>query len=53
MNNWLKDFPYRVDISWWIFGIAIIAALLIAFVTVSFQSVRAATTNPVKSLRTE
>jgi putative ABC transport system permease protein len=53
MNDWLKDFPYRVDISWWIFGIAIVAAMLIAFMTVSFQSVKAATANPVKSLRTE
>lgn len=53
MNNWLDDFPYRVSISWWIFGIAIIAALLIAFITVSFQSIKAATSNPVKSLRTE
>jgi len=53
MNNWLKDFPYRITISWWIFGIAIIAALLIALLTVSFQSIRAAIANPVKSLRTE
>ncbi|MGZ5285729.1 MAG: FtsX-like permease family protein [Flavisolibacter sp.] len=53
MNEWLKDFPYRVAISWWIFGLAIIIALLIAFLTVSFQSLRVATTNPVKSLRTE
>lgn len=53
MNNWLKDFPYRVDISWWTFAIAIAAALLIAFITVSFQSIKAATANPVKSLRTE
>jgi putative ABC transport system permease protein len=53
MNNWLKDFPYHVNISWWIFGIAIVAALLIAFITVSFQSIKAATANPVKSLRTE
>jgi putative ABC transport system permease protein len=53
MNNWLKDFPYRVHISWWIFAIAIVAALLIAFITVSFQSIKAATSNPVKSLRTE
>jgi putative ABC transport system permease protein len=53
MNNWLKDFPYRVNISLWIFGIAIIAALLIALITVSFQSIKAATANPVKSLRTE
>jgi len=49
----LKDFPYRVTISWWIFGIAIIAALAIALVTVSFQSIKAAITNPVKSLRME
>lgn len=53
MNNWLKDFPYRIMISWWMFGIAIIAALLIALLTVSFQSIKAAIANPVKSLRTE
>jgi putative ABC transport system permease protein len=53
MNNWLKDFPYRVSISWWVFGIAIIAALAIALLTVSFQAIKAALANPVKSLRTE
>ena len=53
MNNWLKDFPYRITMTWWIFGIAIIAALLIALLTVSFQSIKAAIANPVKSLRTE
>jgi putative ABC transport system permease protein len=53
MNKWLQDFPYRVNISWWVFGIAILAALAIAFITVSFQSVKAAVANPVKSLRTE
>jgi len=53
MNKWLEDFPYRVNIGWWVFGIALIAALLIALITVSFQSVKAATANPVKSLRTE
>jgi putative ABC transport system permease protein len=53
MNNWLKDFPYRVTISWWVFGIAIIAALAIALLTVSFQSIKAAITNPVRSLRAE
>jgi putative ABC transport system permease protein len=53
MNSWLKDFPYRVNISWWIFGIAIIAALAIALITVSFQAIKAAIANPVKSLRTE
>lgn len=53
MSSWLEDFPYRVNISWWIFVIAVVAALLIAFITVSFQSIKAATVNPVKSLRTE
>jgi putative ABC transport system permease protein len=53
MNNWLQDFPYRITISWWVFGIALIAALGIALLTVSFQSVKAALSNPVKSLRTE
>ena len=53
MNSWLKDFPYRVNISWWVFGIAIIAALAVALLTVSFQAVKAALANPVKSLRTE
>jgi len=53
MNSWLKDFPYRVDISWWVFGIAIVAALAIALLTVSFQAIKAALANPVKSLRTE
>ena len=53
MNKWLEDFPYRVNISWWIFGIAAIAALVIALITVSFQTIKAAVSNPVKSLRSE
>lgn len=53
MNNWLQDFAYRVNISWWVFAIAGILALLIALVTVSFQAIKAAVANPVKSLRTE
>jgi len=53
MNKWLQDFPYRVNVSWWVFGIAAIAALVIALVTVSFQTIKAALSNPVKSLRTE
>jgi putative ABC transport system permease protein len=53
MNNWLQDFPYRVTITWWVFGIAIIVAFLVAFITISFQSIKAAVANPVKSLRTE
>jgi len=53
MHKWLEDFAYRIDISWWIFIIAAFIASLIALMTVSFQAVRAAIANPVKSLRTE
>jgi putative ABC transport system permease protein len=53
MNNWLEEFPYRVNIGWWVFAVALIAALAIALITVSFQAIKAATANPVKSLRTE
>jgi putative ABC transport system permease protein len=53
MNKWLEDFPYRITISWWIFAIAAVAALAIALITVSFQSIKAAIANPVTSLRTE
>lgn len=53
MNKWLQDFAYRTNISWWIFLLAGITALLIALVTVSFQAIRAALANPVKSLRAE
>jgi len=53
IENWLKGFAYRIDISWIIFLIACIAALVIALLTVSYESVKAAVTNPVKSLRTE
>ena len=53
MNNWLEDFAYRITISWWVFALAGIIALLIALVTVSFQAIKAAIANPVKSLRTE
>lgn len=53
MNAWLKEFSYRIDIQWWVFVLAGVCALLIAFLTVSMQSVRAATVNPVKSLRSE
>jgi putative ABC transport system permease protein len=52
-NNWLEDFPYRVNVSWWIFVAAAIASLLIALITVSFQAIKAALANPVKNLRTE
>jgi putative ABC transport system permease protein len=53
MHTWLKDFAYRTDISWWVFALAGILALMIALVTVSFQAVKAAIANPVKSLRAE
>ena len=53
MNRWLGDFAYRVDIGWWVFVVAGIVAMLIALLTVSFQAIKAAIANPVKSLRTE
>ncbi|MFN0037403.1 MAG: ABC transporter permease [Saprospiraceae bacterium] len=53
MNKWLADFAYRIDIQWWMFVAAALAAVGIAFLTVGFQSVRAALANPVKSLRSE
>lgn len=53
MHNWLKDYPYRVTIEWWIFVFAAGISILIALLTVSYHAIRAATANPVKSLRTE
>lgn len=53
MNSWLKDFAYRINISWWIFGLSALLALLVAMATISFQAIKAALTNPVKSLRSE
>jgi len=53
MNKWLQDFAYRVNMHWWILGIAGSVAILIAFITISFQSIKAALANPVKSLRSE
>jgi len=53
MNKWLQDFAYRVEISWWIFALAGIVAIAITLLTVSYQAIRAALANPVKSLRTE
>lgn len=52
-NRWLQDFAYRIDIKWWVFLLAGLIAVVIAFVTISFQTVKAALTNPVKNLRTE
>jgi len=53
MHRWLNDFAYRVNIGWWVFVVAGIVALMIALLTISFQSIKAAVANPVKSLRTE
>jgi putative ABC transport system permease protein len=53
MNKWLQSFAYRTSISWWIFVGADLLALMIALLTVSFQAIKAAVANPVKSLRTE
>ncbi len=53
MSKWLNDFAYRIDMHWWMFAIIALAALVIALLTVSFQAIKAAIANPVKSLRTE
>ena len=53
MYKWLQGYAYRINIQWWIFALAGIVSILIAFFTVSFQSIKAAVVNPVKSLRSE
>jgi putative ABC transport system permease protein len=53
MNKWLQGFAYRVNIQWWVLGLAGVTAILIAFITISFQSIKAAIANPVNSLRSE
>ncbi len=53
MHKWLEDFAYRIELQWWTFALAGLAAVGIAFLTVSFQSIKAALANPVKSLRSE
>jgi ABC-type antimicrobial peptide transport system permease subunit len=53
MYNWLQNYEYRTQLAWWIFAVAGVAALFITLLTVSFQAIRAALMNPVKSLRTE
>ncbi len=53
MNGWLQEYPYRVILKWWIFALAMIGALLLTVITVSFQAIKAARSNPTKSLRTE
>lgn len=53
MNKWLEDFSYRIEVSWWVLALAGLLAIAIAILTVSYQSIKAAIVNPVKSLRTE
>jgi ABC-type antimicrobial peptide transport system permease subunit len=53
MHQWLQNYQYRSEISWWVFGVTAIGAVLITLATVSFQSIKAALANPVKSLKTE
>jgi len=53
MHQWLQNFAYRINISWWVFVVAVLAAMFIALLTVSFHAIKAAIANPVKSLRTE
>ena len=53
MSQWLKEYAFKIELAWWMFAVAGLLAILIAFVTVSFQSIKAALTNPVKSLKSE
>ena len=53
MHSWLQDFAYRINISWWIFAASGTLSVIIALATISFQAIKAAISNPVKSLRTE
>ena len=53
MNKWLEDFSYRISIPWWVFAVGGIIAIMIALITVSVQAIKAAVSNPVKSLRME
>jgi putative ABC transport system permease protein len=52
-NTWLQNFPYRIEISWRLFAVSVILVMMIALITMSFQSIKTAIANPVKSLRTE
>lgn len=53
MSNWLQKFAYRINISWWMYTLAALIAIFIAMFTISFQAIKAARTNPAKTLRTE
>ena len=53
MNRWIRQFPYRVEISWWMFAVSLSTGILIAFATIAFKTIKAAMANPVESLRVE
>ncbi|MEO5581639.1 MAG: FtsX-like permease family protein, partial [Saprospiraceae bacterium] len=53
MNKWLQDFSFRIDMQWWMFVLAGGSAIVIALLTISYQAIRAALMNPIRSLRTE
>lgn len=53
MNNWLQNYTYHINMAWWMFGLAGLLSLLIALITVSFQAIKSAVANPVRSLRAE
>jgi ABC-type antimicrobial peptide transport system permease subunit len=53
LHNWLSNYDYRIEIKWQVFVMAGVAALIITLLTVSFQAIKAALSNPIKSLRTE
>ena len=52
-RDWLQNYDYRTDLHWWIFALAGLGALIITIITVSYQAIKAAQVNPVKSLRSE
>jgi putative ABC transport system permease protein len=52
-SKWLQEYAYHINLEWWVFGLAGVSAIVIALLTVSFQAIKAAIANPVKSLRTE
>jgi len=53
MHGWLQSYSYRAELSWWIFAVTAAGAIIITLITVSYQSIKAALANPVKSLRSE
>jgi ABC-type antimicrobial peptide transport system permease subunit len=53
MHSWLQSYTYRISIQWWVFALAGILSVIIAILTVSYQAIKAAIANPVKSLRSE